>query len=180
MCECQCEKKTRKVIKSYYLTSGQTKSCGCLRIEATKRSNTKHGCSKTSLYRIWEAMKRRVLNPNNIGYQDYGGRGIKICDEWLIYENFKNWAIKNGYEEGLSIERKNVNGDYCPENCCWIPRFDQGKNKRNTKWLEFKNERKTAKEWAKELGINYHTLMRRLNSYHWTVEKALTTPVKRR
>lgn len=125
-------------------------------------------------------MKRRVLNPNNIGYQDYGGRGIKICDEWLVYENFNNWAINNGYKEGLSIERKNVNGDYCPENCCWIARKEQASNKRNTKWLEFNNERKTAKEWAKEFGINYHTLMRRLNSYHWTVEKALTTPVKQR
>ena len=125
-------------------------------------------------------MKRRVLNPNNIGYQDYGGRGIKICDEWLVYENFNNWAINNGYKEGLSIERKNVNGDYCPENCCWIARNEQASNKRNTKWLEFNNERKTAKEWAKEFGINYHTLMRRLNSYHWTVEKALTTPVKQR
>lgn len=125
-------------------------------------------------------MKRRVLNPNNKGYKDYGGRGIKICDEWFVYENFNSWAINNGYKEGLSIERKDVNGDYCPENCRWIARKEQASNKRNTKWLEFNNKRKTAKEWAKELGINYYTLMRRLNSYHWTVEKALTTPVKQR
>lgn len=126
-------------------------------------------------------MKRRVLNPNNKGYQDYGGRGIKICDEWISsFESFYAWAMNNGYKEGLTIERKNVNGDYCPENCCWITRKEQARNKRNTKWLEFNNERKTAKEWSKELGINYYTLMRRLNFYHWTVEKTLTTPVKQR
>ena len=126
-------------------------------------------------------MKRRVLNPNNKGYQDYGGRGIKICDEWInSFESFYTWATNNGYKEGLTIERKNVNGDYCPENCCWINRKEQARNKRNTKWLEFNNERKTAKEWSKELGINYYTLMRRLNFYHWTVEKTLTTPVKQR
>lgn len=87
-------------------------------------------------YKKWQGMKRRCYEKENRQYKNYGGRGIVICDEWLGehgFENFYSWAMRNGYRDGLSIERKNVNGDYCPENCCWIPLPEQSRNKTNTK-----------------------------------------------
>lgn len=90
----------------------------------------------TKIYKKWQGMKRRCYEKENRQYKNYGGRGIVICDEWLGehgFENFYSWAMRNGYRDGLSIERKDVNGNYCPENCCWIPLPEQSRNKTNTK-----------------------------------------------
>ena len=108
------------------------KSCGCYRKQRLTTSKKTHGLNQTRLYQIWGSIKRRVLNPKNNAYKDYGGRGITLCDEWLDVQNFYNWAMSNGYEEnkGLSIDRIDNDGNYCPENCRWTTRIIQNRNKR--------------------------------------------------
>ena len=112
---------------------GKTKSCGCYHKRRASETNKTHGLGATRLYKIWSGIKRRTLNPNFKQYNDYGGRGITICEEWkndLIA--FYNWAMSNGYEEnkGLSIDRIDNDGNYCPENCRWTTRVIQGRNTR--------------------------------------------------
>ena len=111
LCKCDCGKiGTYKLI---LLTTEQTKSCGCLRKNTFVERNTFHGKSRTKLNAVWQAMKQRCFNENNVNYIGYGGRGIKVCDEWKnSFIEFYNWSIKNGYKEGLSIDRINVNGNY--------------------------------------------------------------------
>ena len=126
LCKCTCGKTI--VVRSTSLNSGNTKSCGCA------MNKPKHGLSKTRLYRIWNAMKNRCNNPNNYGYKNYGGRGIKVCDEWnKDFLEFYNWAINNGYKENLSIDRINNNGNYEPNNCRWATSKEQMANRRNFK-----------------------------------------------
>lgn len=176
LCECSCENHTRKIIAGGSLLSGSSMSCGCLKEEA----HYKHGLSGTRLYWIWYGMKDRVVNENNNAYNYYGGRGIKLCEQWFDYINFYNWAINNGYQENLTIERKDTNGDYCPENCKWATMKEQSLNKRNTHLLEFNGKIQSVKEWSEELNIPYDVLISRINKHSWSTEKALTTPVKRR
>lgn len=108
----------------------------------------KHGFCGTKIYKKWEDMKSRCNNPNNKRYKDYGGRGIKICNEWLSdFMNFYNWAINNGYKEGLSIERINNDGNYEPSNCKWITRAEQMRNTRNCHYIEYKGETHCISEW---------------------------------
>ena len=137
-CECECGNK--KTVRSYHLRSGRVRSCGCLKKEIlTERlkhhptkGNLKHGGNHTRLYRIWTNMKTRCFNPKNRAYKWYGATGITVCPEWLSFENFQNWAIKSGYKDDLTIERKNPFNDYEPSNCTWIPISEQRKNQRRS------------------------------------------------
>jgi hypothetical protein len=180
-CQCDCGKKT--VIRSGGLVHGHTKSCGCLQRYMTKKSHTIHSLcrdengNRPKLYHVWDGMKQRCQNPNSTFYKDYGGRGIKVCEEWNSYIPFHNWAMANGYEEGLTIERKYVNGDYEPSNCIWIPRSEQSRNRRNNHYLTYKGISKTITEWGSELGINPSVLGTRIRR-GWSVERTLNTPVK--
>ena len=114
------------------VVQGKTRSCGCYSKRRASETHKTHGLGSTRLYNIWADIKRRTLNPKNKRYSDYGGRGITICDEWLDVQNFYNWAITNGYEEdkGLSIDRIDNDGNYCPENCRWTTSIIQNRNKR--------------------------------------------------
>lgn len=162
-------------------TSGMCRECA---IKLASEKNRIHGESPnknknaTRLYRIWLGMKSRCNNPNVKTYCDYGGRGIKVCDEWSNYLQFKKWAINSGYADNLSIDRIDNNGDYCPDNCRWSTNLEQGNNKRNNHILTFNGVSKTMAEWAREKGINYHTLKRRINTYGYSVEDALTKPIQ--
>lgn len=151
-CKCKCGNFVR--VSTGILNSGHTKSCGCAKIEATIKRNTKHGLSDTRLYSVWIGMKKRCFNKNSKRYADYGGRGISICDEWTTdFKAFYDWSILNGYSEDLTIERKDVNGDYCPENCCWIPLKEQMRNQRKTIYYTLFGITKPLSEWSELAGI---------------------------
>ncbi|MGG0690706.1 hypothetical protein ACUXP3_003450 [Bacillus altitudinis] len=162
---CLCECGNEIDVRSDCL--GTTMSCGCLKKEQNKvnlTSNHSHKQSRTRLYHIWQNMKSRCYNPNNTRYETYGAIGINVSDEWLnSFENFYNWAINNGYNDALTIERVNIQKGYNKNNCCWIPFKDQANNRNRTIWVEWNGKKQNLKQWSKELGINYGTLNSRYN-----------------
>lgn len=176
LCKCDCGKTT--VVRGCNLKSGATKSCGCLRRKATAGLRYSHGKHNTKIYKCWCNMRDRCSNQNNKEYSAYGGRGIHVCDEWSKFSTFYNWAMLNGYDEDLTIERIDVNKNYCPENCTWVNRHDQSRNRTDNRKITFNGKTMILKDWGDEIGINEATIRNRLNS-GWTVEKALTTPVRR-
>ena len=133
-CECDCGGKA--VVQTQNLKKGVTKSCGCLQRERTKAASTTHGGTHERLHGVWTAMKSRCNNPNNKRYKYYGLRGIKVCEEWSkSYAAFRDWALRTGYDPeaprgACTIDRIDVDGDYCPENCRWVDNDTQAKNKR--------------------------------------------------
>nr|DAH72017.1 MAG TPA: PVL ORF-50-like family [Caudoviricetes sp.] len=178
LCKCKCGNET---IISYDNLKRQTRSCGCLQTEAISNMNKTHGLTKTRLHRIWCNMRNRCSNTNMKAYKDYGGRGIKVCEEWSNnFMNFYNWAIANGYKENLTIDRINNNGNYEPSNCRFSTAEQQAHNKRNSIMLSYKKETKHISVWAKEYNITRATLWKRLFVLNWDIEKALTKPLKKR
>lgn len=145
---------------------------------------------ESGLHRSYRAMKERCYNPNYHSYHRYGGRGIKVCDEWTSAEmitigryihnqtrgwlNFKEWALTHGYKEGLTLDRIDVNKGYSPDNCRWVTMKEQNRNKSTNVLITYKGETKTLEQWSETLGINYHTLYSRLYRSNWTIEEALS------
>ena len=131
---CQCDCGNTKVVLGNSLLSKLTFSCGCYNKEYSKELHSKHNMSSSKLYKVWGGMKTRCYNKNFIYYCNYGGRGIKVCDEWKNdFSKFYKWAINNGYKEGLTIDRINNDGNYEPNNCRWVTRAEQNRNKRYSK-----------------------------------------------
>lgn len=167
--KCKCDCGNVKRIRATVLTNGYSKSCGCNRIEAI----TIHNGTNTRLFNVWRNIKERCTNTNYKTFYLYGGRGIKVCEEWFhSYEAFKQWAIRNGYQEGLTIDRIDVNGNYEPTNCRWVSNIEQARNKRNTIFLEYNGERKSISEWAEFLGKTHNTLYWRY-SQNWSTKEIL-------
>ena len=177
-CVCTCGNEF--VVESSKLRTGYTRSCGCLRKEKLRQRVTTHGAPSGSkrnrLYCIWKSMRQRCNCPRNAAYKNYGGRGIKICDEWNDYPIFESWAFGNGYADDLSIERIDINKGYSPDNCKWIPLKDQCLNKQDTIWIDYKGQRKQLKVWCDELGLKYGKIAQRLGPMGWSVERAFETP----
>lgn len=178
LCRCRCG--TEKEVQKKHLLSGKTTSCGCLRnqksSERMKENNpciAKHNMYKSRLYGIWSNIKDRCYNSNNGKYQNYGGRGIKLCEEWQEFVPFKEWALSNGYNDTLTIDRMDFNGDYEPNNCRWITIQEQQYNKCNNHLLTYNGRTQTLMEWAKERGIKYNTLHTRINRGRWDIGRAL-------
>ena len=131
------------------------------------------------LYMIWKAMRERCYTKSCKKYKDYGLKGIKLCVDWYNdFHSFEKWAIENGYEKDLTIERKNINKDYCPENCTWISLKEQAKNRSNNHKITCNGKTMILQDWADEVGIDSATIRRRLKS-GWSVEDALFTPKKK-
>ena len=177
-CKCQCECGNIKEIVYDALRIGKTKSCGCNR--KSKQDKLKL-CQeiKLKLYKIYYSIKTRCYNRKTYIYKYYGGKGIKICDEWLNnFNNFYQWALANNYRINFSIDRININDNYCPENCRWIPRNEQNNNKGNNLAITINNETKTLSQWCKKYHANYSVVLKRINVLKWEPLKALTTPVR--
>ena len=139
----------------------------------------KHREGETRLYRIWATMKQRCLNPTAHAYDQYGGRGITICDEWKTdYLAFKEWSINNGYADNLSIDRIDNYKGYSPENCRWATRKEQQRNRRDTRFATLTGETKSLAEWEEITEIGKRVLWSRLFVCGWSDEKALTTPTQ--
>lgn len=127
------------------------------------------------LYGIWVGMRARCRDEGHHAYERYGGRGISVCAEWLDYETFAQWALANGYTDELTLERNDVDGNYCPENCSWITRGEQARNRRSNVSITFNGVTKTCAEWSRDLGLDKHAVSRRLKR-GMSIEEALTTP----
>lgn len=177
LCRCDCGKE--KIVYGENLTGGKTLSCGCLQKEKASSANSTHRSTNTKLYGVWCAMKQRCYNTNSTEYRLYGGRGISVCDEWRFdFKKFQSWALKNGYKESLSrgeqtIDRIDVNGDYCPENCRFVSQQEQMNNVRYNHFETVNGERHTVAEWARLYNIPYSKLYQRITRYGYTMEQAL-------
>ena len=141
---------------------------------------------------IYQNMLSRCNNPDDISFQRYGGRGITVCPEWLNSEKagvngcsskgwlaFKAWALGHGYSDKLTIDRIDTNKGYSPENCRWVDWETQCSNRRSNHFITYKGKTQTAKQWSKELGINYTTVMQRINQYHWSISRTFETAVRK-
>lgn len=140
--------------------------------------NYRHGGYGTRLYGIWQAMKKRCYAPNNKNYSLYGGRGIEVCDEWYgDFGAFQKWALRNGYADSLSIDRIDNSGNYEPSNCRWADATMQGANRRTSILISYNGETHCIAEWARLKRIKKRTLYDRIETYGWTIERALNEPV---
>lgn len=136
-----------------------------------------HGESYTRLYRIWKHMKARCQCPTCTDFKFYGARGISLCDEWQTYPEFRDWAMRNGYTDGLTIDRIDVNGNYEPANCRWVTQLQQYSNMTSNVCLALGDETHTLMEWSKILKVPYELLRGRVRM-GWTDERILTTPAQ--
>lgn len=172
LCECECG--TIKEYLGYNLSNGHTVSCGCYCKEMTRTAKRTHGMSKTRIYDIWAHMKSRCGKPNCKEYEWYGGRGIKVCEEWANdFMAFFNWAMANGYRDDLTIERKDVAGNYDPENCEWATTDVQSNNKTTTKYLTYEGYTFSLRDWSRILGLDLRGLWWRLFTAKWDKDDAI-------
>lgn len=173
LCECDCGNIVE--ISGIALRNGNTKSCGCLK--HTHRDLGARGLSKTRINNIYHSIKQRCNNPNLPGYKDYGGRGIKICEEWnTSFLSFYDWAINNGYSDKLSIDRIDVNGNYEPNNCRWITHKKQMSNTRKNLKYTIDGETLCLSEWCEKYNMPYWTVLHRIQR-GLDVKTALTRPI---
>lgn len=179
LCKCECGNKI--VALKSNLTTGHTKSCGCYERELTsKRSkiiNKTHGKSEVRIYKNLQGMIQRCHNNKTANYKNYGGRGIKVCVEWLDKENgfmnFYNWAMLNGYKDNLTIDRIDNNGNYEPSNCRWIDMQSQNENTRSNINFTYNGETHCLTAWAKIRNIKINTVYNRYYHLKWSVEETL-------
>lgn len=172
-CLCDCGNTT--IVRGNNLKSGGVKSCGCKRVES---HTTTHGMSNTKIYRIWASMKSRCYCKVSKSYKDYGERGITVCDEWKnSFESFFDWAMKNGYSENLSIERKDLNGNYSPSNCIWIPFNKQQNNRRTCRLFEYDGEVRNLTEWCDHFKLPFKVVHSRIYKLGWSFERAVSEPI---
>ena len=165
-CLCDCGNTT--IVEKGRLKNGNTKSCGCFHHEVVSKMFITHGDSRNGknkrLYSIYKNMKNRCYNKNGQDYNYYGGKGVIICDEWINdYMNFKNWALKNGYSDNLTIDRINVNGNYEPSNCRWVDMKTQMNNTTQNHMITYNGEIKTMAEWSEILDIPYGVIKNAIN-----------------
>lgn len=178
LCRCQCG--TEKILRRSSLVSGNSKSCGCFAKDVARQLCTTHGGSGTRLYRIWAGIVQRCCNDTgDYEWEKYGGRGIRICDEWRQFSSFRDWALSSGYSDSLSIDRIDNNGDYSPDNCRWASIYEQNNNKRTSKFISYSGETGTIREFADRYGLAYSCLYERLR-LGWSVRDALLTPSRGR
>lgn len=176
-CKCDCGRE--KDVVSAGLCYGTTISCGCAQRELASAASIIHGQYKSRLYRIWESMLARCENQHNSHYENYGGRGITVCEEWHDFVNFMQWAVRMGYQENLTIDRINVHEGYTPINCRWATMHEQSRNKRTNHNITYNGVTRCLTDWAATLGMSVSGLRRRINRYGGDIERAFATPVQK-
>lgn len=174
LCDCDCGKKTSS--STYELNSGKKVSCGCFNREQIAKLSTTHGMTGHPLHRVWLKTKENCQNHN----YKFHINEISMCSDWEDFINFYNWAIDNGYKEGLYLSRKNCNLNFSPDNCEWVTKKELSRRRDNNRICTFNNKTMTLPEWADELQIDVDTLRFRLDKSNMTVEEAFTKPVKKK
>lgn len=184
LCRCDCGNLVK--VRANGLVRMGRDSCGCETRKKISQARFLHGETNSALYSVWRGMKKRCLVQTSIGYKNYGGRGIRICDEWKDdYLAFRNWALNNGYKQGLTIDRINNNGNYEPSNCRFTDYKKQANNRRSNRLLSVNGETKTIQEWADIMGVqrslianrkrmgwsDYDAVMRKTRKYNIKGEK---------
>lgn len=162
---CQCG--TTHVARTINVKSGKTKSCGCLRAEGY----TTHGFAGTAIYAVWTSMIQRCTNPSHVAFKNYGGRGIRVCDSWMTFENF--YADMGAAPQGMTLDRIDNSFGYSAANCCWISMKAQQNNKRSNVVLSHLGVRLNVTQWAEQLGIKRQKIYDRLRA-GWSAARALT------
>lgn len=164
---CKCDCGNMKTVRSDSLLCGAIKSCGCIKRkqdEVNLTKNHRHKMSGTRIYSEWQGMKGRCYNKGNARYADWGGRGIEVCEQWRnSFESFYTWAMANGYQDNLTIDRIDNNGNYCPENCRWVRQQEQCRNRRSNINITIGNSTRTLMEWCEIFQVDYKTVNAR---YH--------------
>lgn len=171
--ECMCDCGKKSISTSCNLVRGNTTSCGCYKVEIISQKKKTHGLSRHKIYNAWRSMIDRCENSENIGFKRYGGRGIKICKRWHVFENF----IKDmGFPTGkMAIDRIDNNKGYSKLNCRWVTYSVNARNTSKTVYLEFEGKKVPLIELSEKYGINYKCLQKRIKR-GWTVKDALLTP----
>lgn len=184
LCVCQCG--NEKIVKRSHLKDGGSQSCGCLRDERIREACGTHGQGNTRMHRIWSGMLQRCRNTRNPAFPRYGGRGVRVCPEWDPQQggSFETFAADMGEPptEEHTLDKDKLGGGmyYGPKTCCWLDRTGQARHTRSNRMLSYNGQTKCMAEWAEVLGLRYQTLWDRLNKSGWSVEKALSTPIKKR
>ena len=175
-CRCNCGKHV--FVFGYNLMAGNTKSCGCYKIEKLLKNSVSHGMSNTATYKSWASMKRRCSATNLRCYKWYGGRGITVCDRWL--NSFDNFLKDMGERPvGTSLDRIDTNGNYEPSNCKWSTIIEQQNNRRTNRFFYYNGSMKTISEISRSVGIKRGTLYYRMVVKGWTVEESINKKVSR-
>lgn len=174
---CRCSCGNTCIVAGKALKGGNTKSCGCYQVKRAIEANTTHGGASRRqgehrLYTMWATMRQRCEQPSSNRYYIYGARGIKVCDRWQNFANFLE-DMGSTFKEGLSIERKDNNGNYCKENCVWATRKQQARNMSTNRYLTFNGKTMILADWAKELCISHAAIIRRIDA-GWSLADALT------
>ena len=179
MWTCQCECGRIKDISADNLKGGKTLSCGCLQKQRVQETIGKHGDTDSRLYNVWSAIKRRCYKDYEPKFSRYGGRGIKMCDEWRDdYTAFMEWSLANGYRYDMqrgecTLDRINNDGDYSPDNCRWVSLKKQANNRATNRYITFNGETHTIAEWADIVHIPYERLYQRITKYGYEFERAI-------
>ncbi len=166
LCRCDCGTEKATILKD--LRKGKSKSCGCLNMERI----TIHGQSESATWRSWKSMNQRCSNPNSTGFKNYGGRGVLVCDRWRDFPAF--FADMGERPPGMTLERRNNNLGYSPENCLWATRKQQSLNRRDNHLLTFREQTLPLSAWAEKIGFSPEILRYRIRA-GWTIKRALLT-----
>ncbi len=173
--ECRCDCGAITKVSSSNLIGGAVRNCGCIRTRKTSERNSTHKLSKSREYIIWASMLTRCSNPKRDSWENYGGRGIRVCDRWLKFENFLQ-DMGKAPSGKHTLDRINNDGNYSPSNCRWATMSRQARNRRSTRMVTYNGQTKAVSDWADEYGLTLSCLTSRLDANKWSVKHCLTTP----
>ncbi len=165
-CKCQCQRGGVFLLCEESLMNWRAHHCICLNLSCTKKANTSHGLAHAPINAVWSTLIQRCMNPKNKRWEDYGGRGITVCDRWRNFELFYE-DMGPSYRHGLQIERRDNNRGYCPENCEWVTPKQQANNTRKNRFVEWEGKRFTVTQLAESVNLRPMTLWQRLSKRGW-------------